>query len=82
MIKKPEYVNQLLGPGADSNDGTYHDLYSDDHNTKNVQVLQYLNMIHTYQYTLKCELWIIILVQVEMVVNYYAILARGELMDV
>ena len=76
MIKKPEYVNELLGPGADGNDGTYHDLYSDDHNTKKVQVLQYLNMIHTHQYILKCELSIIIQVQVEMVVNYYAILAR------
>ena len=82
MIKKPEYVNELLGPGADGNDGTYHDLYLDDHNTKKAQVLRCLSMIHTHQYTLKCELSIIIQVQVEMSVNYYAILARGEVMDV
>lgn len=80
--RKAQYAKELLGPGADGNDGRHHDIYSDDHNTKKIKGVWVFE--HDTYTLIYLEMWGINYdtgTGRNGTVNYYAILARGDVMD-
>ena len=70
------------GPGADGNDGRHHDIYSDDHNTKKIKGVWVFE--HDTYTLIYLEMWAINYdtgTGRNGIVNYYALLARGDVMD-